>query len=650
MMAAALIVLAAPVRAASWMPPSAEELRMTTEPQAPRAAAIILYRQVDRDDNNYLQRSYLRAKILTEEGRQYANVQLAYDNRWETIRDIEARTIRPDGSIAEFHGTIYDRQLAEGQGVNYRAKVFALPDVQVGSIIEYRFTQLTFGNLFNSQWVLSEPLFTRDAKFSLQPSRRLSLRYSWPQGLPEGTGAPAFSSGAIRLEAHNIPAFIKEDHMPPESELRYRVDFIYLAPGEDERDPTIFWAKFGRKRHAAVEDFVDDRRVLTQALAQIIAPDDPAEKKLRKIYARVQRIRNLSFEPRRSEQEKDREDRHDIKDAADVWQRGYGSSEQINWLLLGLVRAAGFHADAVLVANRDAVFFKSGAMNPGQLNNSLVLVSDAGRDLYLDPGAAFTAFGMLPWGKTGVRGLALDKEGGRWIDTPLPVPSDSRIERHADLNLSASGALNGRVTLTLTGLEARACRVHERNEDDTHRRQYLENLLKIDVPGAGEVTLTNGPEWNDAESPLVAEYTVTIQDWATLTGQRALMPIALFTGRWRHAFEHATRIHPIYFSFPFEYADDVRVSLPPGWAPFSLPNEQTADVKVLGYQSAAAFGDGALRLRRTLTSKVTLLDARYYDTVRDFFQNVRTGDAAQLILSAAASVATAGSAAPAGLR
>src|SRR5512133_4136523 len=49
----ALVVLAAPALLASdtFRPVSPEELKMTSEPKAPGAPAIILYRQVDRDDS-----------------------------------------------------------------------------------------------------------------------------------------------------------------------------------------------------------------------------------------------------------------------------------------------------------------------------------------------------------------------------------------------------------------------------------------------------------------------------------------------------------------------------------------------------------------------------------------------------------------------
>ena len=61
-------------------PVPAEELKMKSEPLAPGAPAIILYRQVDRDDSGLQGReyNYVRIKILTEEGRKYADIELPF--------------------------------------------------------------------------------------------------------------------------------------------------------------------------------------------------------------------------------------------------------------------------------------------------------------------------------------------------------------------------------------------------------------------------------------------------------------------------------------------------------------------------------------------------------------------------------------------
>src|SRR5207248_312048 len=140
------------------------------------------------------------------------------------------------------------------------------------------------------------------------------------------------------------------------------------------------------------------------------------------------------------------------------------------------------------------------------LNSSIVMVSLGDKDVYLEPGIPCTPFEMLPWYETAVRALKLDKEGGRWVNTPLPAPAASRIERKAQLKMDANGTLSGKLTIRYSGLEAAWRRLEERNEDDTDRKQFLEDQLKQTVPSGIKVTLTNTPDWAGDDEPLVAEY------------------------------------------------------------------------------------------------------------------------------------------------
>src|SRR4029077_4240684 len=63
-----ITLLSTPLWSISFQPVSPEELKMTTEPKAPGAPAIILFREVDRDDrgNTAHEDVYFRIKILTE--------------------------------------------------------------------------------------------------------------------------------------------------------------------------------------------------------------------------------------------------------------------------------------------------------------------------------------------------------------------------------------------------------------------------------------------------------------------------------------------------------------------------------------------------------------------------------------------------------
>src|SRR5258708_33756630 len=106
-------------------------------------------------------------------------------------------------------------------------------------------------------------------------------------------------------------------------------------------------------------------------------------------------------------------------------------------------------------------------MNLSQLNGDVVLVKLNGKDVYCDPATAFAPLGLLSWPETGVKGLRLDKDGGSWVVTTLPAGSDSRILRKADLKLADTGSLEGKLTVTYSGLEALWRRIEERNEDAT---------------------------------------------------------------------------------------------------------------------------------------------------------------------------------------
>jgi len=466
--AGAAVRRAQPVSAGDeWQPISQEELKMTSVPEAPGAPAIYLYRQVDRDDSGHTphEYDYARIKILTEEGRKYADVEIPFFKDEGNIHSIKARTIRPDGSIVNFEGKAFDKTIVKAKGLKYLAKTFTLPDVQVGSIIEYHYTyDLSEGYVYNSRWILSEELFTKHGKFSLKPNSGFALRWSWPAGLPTGSAPPKNEGGFVRLESQNIPAFQIEDYMPPQNELKFRVDFTY-SESDAEKEPDKFWKKEGKKLNDRVESFTGKRKAMEQAVAETVAPNDTPDVKLQKIYARVQKFRNTSWETEKTEQELKREKQKDINNAEDLWKRGYGNGRQINWLFLAMARAAGFDAYSVYISSRSEYFFNPQLMNPNQLNGDVVLVKLNGKEVYCDPATAFAPFGLLPWPETAVKGLRLDKEGGSWVTTTLPPSSDSRIERKADLKLTETGSLEGKLTVTFSGLEALWRRIEERNED-----------------------------------------------------------------------------------------------------------------------------------------------------------------------------------------
>jgi Domain of Unknown Function with PDB structure (DUF3857) len=615
-----------------FQPISSEELKMTSEPLAPGAPAVILYRQVERNDNSPPhEENYLRIKILNEEGRKYANIEIPFVKGSDDVKNIRARTVKPDGSILDFDGNIVENSLVKAKGLKILAKTFTLPDVQVGSIVEYSYTSDFNGHLYNSRWILSSELFTKRASFSLVKNHQLSVWWSWNE-LPPGTGEPKNETEVISLEASNIPAFQREDFMPPENELKSRVDFNY-EPSSIRPVPEVFWKNLGKTWNQYLENFVKHNdKDMEKAVTQIVSANDPPEVKLRKIYDRVQQLRNTSFELEKTAQEEKRDKDKMPQNVEDVWKRGYGNVAALNWLYLALARAAGFEAYGCWVSDRKQYFFTPSTMQSSQLDATVVLVKLNGKEIYLDPGEQFTPFGMLYWTLTGVKGLRLDKDGGTWILTTLPESSASKTARSARLKLSESGDLEGTVKITYTGLDAMHYRVEAQHADALARKKFLEDEVKEQIPGTAEVELTNQPDWTSSETPLVAEFDLKVPDWSSNAGKRVVIPAGIFTAAEKHLFEHARRIHPIYFAYPYQKADDVTIELPSGWQVSSVPPKQDQDVPAVGYSLRVESGKDTLHLTRNLKMDFMIMDPKYYPAIRKFFEFVRTGDEEQVVL------------------
>jgi Domain of Unknown Function with PDB structure (DUF3857) len=616
-----------------WQPIDPADLNMTSEPKAPGAPAIYLYRQVDRKEAgrmNHTEYNYVRIKILTEEGRKYANVEIPFSKGIAGINGIGARTVHPDGSVVNFNGKIFETTIVKSKSLKYLAKTFSIPDVQVGSIIEYHYTyDFEDYYIFSSNWMVSQDLFIRKAVFSLKPYERYPVQWNMPATLPPGSDGPKVGpDGVIRLTTVDVPAFVTEDHMPPEHELRFRVDFIYNQEGFDT-NVDHFWKQYAKKQFDETEKFADKSSEMKRTLAEIISPSDAPDAKLRKIYARCQQIKNLDF--MRSD-ERDKYDKLKNNNVEDVWKNQVASGKDVNLLFLALARAASFEAYYVRLSSRGSYFFNKIRMNTKELDADVILVKSGGQDLYLDPATKFAPYGLLPWEEAGVIGLRLDKQGGTWVNTVVPESSTSKIIRNADLKLNDDGSVEGTVEVSYTGLEALRLRLSERFNDDTQRTEDLEDALKDAIPVKGEVQLKNKPDWDSSDEKFVVVYDVKIPGWASSAGRRALFPLGLFSAAQSHTFEHAQRTYPIYFSFFFQIEDHANIKLPVGWKIDSLPKETHVDAKAAEYRILAESNAGELHVTRTLRSELLLLQVSVYPSLHAFYQQVRSGDKAQAVL------------------
>jgi len=144
--------------------------------------------------------------------------------------------------------------------------------------------------------------------------------------------------------------------------------------------------------------------------------------------------------------------------------------------------------------------------------------------------------------------------------------------------------------------------------------------------------LTNQPDWKSSSPQLVAEFKVKIPGWISSAGKRGLLPVGMFSASEKGLFDHADREHPIYFEFPFQKSDDITIELPEGMVIGNLPAPVKTPVGSVSYSLTAEKDKNTLHLARTLRVDMLLLAVNQYPNLRRFFQFVRTGDDAQVMV------------------
>ncbi len=606
---------------------------MKEEPLAPGVPAIYLYREALEDDIQSHVDLYIRIKVRTEEGKKYGNVELRYSKDQTHISGIRGRTIHADGTVVPWNGKAVDQTVVKARGVKLQEETFTLPDVEVGTIIEYRYRLgWDAGILLNPTWDYNEDLFTRQAHFTLKRYPEYELEYQ-TQRMPSNTVPQKGSDGLMHLDLRNIPGIEDEEYSPPESVLKGRVDFFYVMNATT--DPVKYWKQVGKDNNDSIEKFVGKHKEIEEEVARIIQPGDSPEVKLRKLYARVQQLRYLSYEPDKTDAELKREKLKDDNNVVDVLRNGYSWGGGIDWLFLALARAAGFQASPVLVSERSTYFFSYNVLDRRELDEKVVAVNLNGQDVYLDPATKHCPFGLLPWDETGVQGIKLDKDGGSFVTTPPPKSSDALIERTGTLQMSNDGWLEGTLAVVFHGQEALWRRNNAENQDDETRNKNLTDTVKSWLPAGATLDLTNQPDWTGSETPLRAEFKVRSKFVGASTGRRLLMSESLLSNLVAVRFDHPVRTYPIYFDYPMEFTDDINLTLALVLQPESIPPAVHLAAPGYGqYDLTCEQAPGALHFHRHMSLTGFYYDVPYYTDLRAYFDHARSTDGQQIIINA----------------
>ncbi len=630
---------------AQFHDPTQEELAMTSDPKAPGACAVYLAYEAKASDLLHYHSVYARIKVLSEKCKELATVEVPYARGEQKVTDIKARTIHADGKVIPLEGKPEDLLAMKLQNRDEKREIgkrmFNLPSVEVGSILEYQYTIRYDDDYVSSPyWPVQQRYFVHKAHYFFEPIKDItvvmtengnpahSLLY-WAQ-LPTGQKVVEDAAGHFTLDVADVPATPDEQFMPPMDAFTYQVLFYYTSAHNGGE----FWDMEAKRWSKDVDHFSEPTGAIKSAVAGIVAPGDTDEVKAQKLYDAVEALDNTDFSRVKSKAELKAMGLKPAKRAEDTWAQKSGSREDITLLYLAMLRAAGIQAFDMKVVNRNRSLFQPNYLNFGQLDDDVIVTTFGGKEVVIDPGEKMCPFETVQWfhqAAGGIRQNAGNRTMSMTPTQPYVANSETRI---GDVTVDANGAVTGNFRVVMTGQEAVRWRQLSLERDVDELKKEFDSDLQETVPDGVSAHLDHFLGLDNPGSNLLAMVKLE-GSIGTQAGKRLLLPGFFFESHSRQPFvQQAERLAPIDMRYASRVVDQMTYHLPAGYSVEGAPKDDhiawtgNADLATKVVQKP-----GEVTVARSIARGFVLLKADQYQDLRGFYQKVAVNDQQQIVLT-----------------
>lgn len=608
-----------------WREITSGELAMKSPKVEPNADAEVIFWEVRVDDSDHTElvmKHYIRVKIFTENGREkYSKVDIPYNNKRMRVKDIEARVIKPDGTIVLLKKEdVFEREIAKANNVKVKAKSFAVPNIETGVILEYRYKEIfRSSSASNMRMLFQHDVPIQNISYFFKPFASTKY-YTFNM---EDSKFIKDKGGFYRATMTDVPALKDEPRMPPEDEVR---SWLLLYYADEKETSTDFWKRVGGilARGFDIKDTLKPGKDLKAAAGQIVGGATAPEDQLAKIHEFcVSKIKNITFDPKITDEQRD--EIKPNKSASDTYKKMQGTDDDINELFAAFASALGFETRLAFGGDKSEKFFNPRQAHLSFVHFGAIAVMVNGEWKFYDPGDPFNTFGMLPWFEEETSVLLLGHKDYKTFITPISPPERSAAIRTGKFKLLEDGSLEGTVTAEYTGHLSYLYKVRNYEDSLNQQEETLKDAIRKRMSTA-EVTGISIENVNEPGKNFTYQYKIKIPNYAQKTGKRLFLQPGFFEYGANPLFSAADRKYDVFFPHAWSENDQLSIELPKGYSLDSAdsPGEMTDDQKIsaqlinigidktnniLTYQRKFFFGGGGY----------TLFPVRSYKALKQLF-------------------------------
>jgi transglutaminase-like putative cysteine protease len=633
-----------------WGAVPVEDLTMTTYTPDSSASAVVLgsygYTFFTRGDMGYQAnyRVHYRVKILKKEGYGQANVQIPLlsteqGQRRESVTDIKAASYNLDVASGQIVRTLLDEKsvyresLQRKQGREWEEVKFSVPNIKEGTVIEYSYLITSDFFVILNPWDFQADIPVRKSEYQVKIDEALSYVYLLQSNFPF-TDSPDVGkkgeentqqSGFYRWVQEGLPAFKEEGFISSRDDYISRIQFqleSYQYPGNPKREIFTTWPKtiIGLWGNMSYGGFIKRKGATKDLVAQLVAGKGSEREKMEAIYRYVQA--NLKAT--------NQSGIYTTNSPKEILQKREGNRQEVNLLLINMLREADLNANPVLLSTRSHGKPYKNYPILERFNYSIAHVRIGEEEFLLDATHPLQPLGMLPAETLNGEGLLMAKDGAEsgWINLQNRFKSSETVV--ANLQLQADGSLTGQMEVNLKGYAALDARAK-------YLKQQAEGEPAKPAGGVGAqygLQLDSATHLNDYEQPFNLKGTHQSSEFGQPTGDRLYLEPLLGLRMKENPFKAAERRMVVDFAYPYDEHYIFTIKLPPGYEVEELPKSarvQWAD-KSIRFEYIATAKEGTVQLLCRLFIQRAVFAAEEYKDLRQTFAQMVAKQNEQIVL------------------
>lgn len=509
-----------------------------------------------------------RIKILNTDGFEYATVQIPlYRNRFnkESVVVSEAFTYNLENGKVVKTEFDYTNQFLENSIGNHWFASFTMPNVKVGSVIEYK-TRVYSPYLEDvPEWFFQKEIPVKYSRFTFEA--------------PFGVQYIQYIKGAEKIktfEKKGEHVFFATDIPPMKNEgfvsniNNYRASVVHYYSGY--RD-----SNFNLKQFAG--DWDDVSKVVNENGKYI----DVLKKSYFAKFKTDQLVKDKIYQ---NDNEKILEILNFVQENVEwnnvisimtkndlnkVYDLKKGNSAELNLILVAMLRYAGFKANPIILATKQKGI--SYSVHPDAFNNVIAGVELDNEIVLLDATNKFSTLNIISLNNTNWNGRLIREDyTSKEINLEPTIESKRNVTSYLNFDID-NNSLYGSVRNISTNYEAFALRNKYQNLSDDKIKDLLQSQFNIEIDSLSVSNL------NDNNENVTEYYKLKKENAFDVLGDKVYFSPAFIFELSSNIFKQEDRNYPIDFLYPIKNSFLITYNIPEGYKLESLPENKKMVLK-----------------------------------------------------------------------